>query len=417
MTVWRQAKGHRDAVLFLLYSAIFHIGFMGVVDVVLNFYFVSLGHDNQIIGLLQSLPRLAGLLTSVPLSIVANRIGARRVIIFSTVGMAASLALLVVLPTLPLLSVNRFLQGLFYGAQQIAVAPLMVTLVGAAGRTRFFAYHNLMSMASAALGTYLGGFLPAILALLALHAVPTAHISSQSTAAYGLALLVAAALTLMSILPIKPLRPQGDMPVAAPALFSGASHVSWRYLGFLSLPMLIFGFTGGLTFPFYNLFFRTEYHLPDDTVGLVLSVGWFGMALIPLLNSFWENRFGRAASLMMTMTIAACGFFGLSLSPSLLIGVLAFVVGVSFRNAMQPLYQPLVLDSLPAAWHNNASGMSMVMWNVGWFAATAISGFWQTAYGYPFIMRIVSIGVFITGIAIILIFRRPRPCASSAVPT
>jgi hypothetical protein len=61
--------------------------------------------------------------------------------------------------------------------------------------------------------------------------------------------------------------------------------------------------------------------------------------------------------------------------------------------------------------------MSMVMWNVGWFAATAISGFWQTAYGYPFIMRVVSIGVFITGITVILIFRSPRPRASSAVPT
>jgi len=49
----------RDIWLFLLYSAIFHIGVLGLADVVLNFYFVSLGYDSQVIGQLQSYPRLA----------------------------------------------------------------------------------------------------------------------------------------------------------------------------------------------------------------------------------------------------------------------------------------------------------------------------------------------------------------------
>ncbi len=45
----------RGTLWFLLYGAIFHIGLFGIADVILNFYFVSLGYDTQTISALQSL--------------------------------------------------------------------------------------------------------------------------------------------------------------------------------------------------------------------------------------------------------------------------------------------------------------------------------------------------------------------------
>jgi MFS family permease len=399
----------RGTPLFLLYSAIFHIGFLGIADVVLNFYFVSLGYDADTIGWMQSLPRLAGFITSVPVSLLANRIGSRRMVALSNFGIVAALIVPVLLPSLPAVAFSRFLIGFLYGAHQIATAPLMIALVDSSAHTRFFAYHNVVSMGSGALGNFIGGWLPALL-VGALAGVVPAELTAnaQTPFAYGATLLIAALVTLASTIPFGLMR-SVSAPVTVSQPFTAAqSRDSWGLLVVLMLPMLLFGFTGGLTFPFYNLFFRTQFSIPDDVVGTIISIGWLGMGLIPLLNPWWERRFGRVWALALTMLIAAAGFFWLSLAPSLVISVIAFTLAVSFRNVMQPLFQPLVLDSLPRHLHNNASGMSMVLWNIGWFSATASSGVLQRTLGFPVIMQIVAVGVLLTAALVLVIYRRPQ---------
>lgn len=399
MLNWLLKREQRGTLWFLLYGAVYHIGLFGITDVLLNFYFVSLGYDAPTIGLMQSLPRVAGFVTSVPISIVANRIGSQRMIALSNIGVVAAMIMPLVFPTLPLVAISRFLIGFFYGAQQIASAPLMMTLVEKDERTRFFALNNVISLTAASFGNFIGGYLPALVA--------GSEAQAQTASAYGLTLFIAALITMASVIPFGLIRKE-DVPVPLqPAQRAGIQRRHWQFLAFISLPMLLFGFTGGLTFPFYNLFFRTQFGLPDDAVGTVISVGWLGMAIIPMLNPFWERHFGRAWALAITMTIASCGFLVLGLTTALPVAVVGFAIGISFRNVMQPLYQPLVLDSLPRELHNNASGMSMVLWNIGWFTATATSGSLQITIGYSAIMLIVAIGVLLNGFAVLAIFRKP----------
>ncbi|MDZ4764231.1 MAG: MFS transporter [Chloroflexota bacterium] len=417
----------RPALWFLVYSAFFHAGVIGMMDVLLNFYFVSLGHDPQTISALQSLPRLAGFLTSIPVGLLCNRLGARSMLLWASIGCSAALGVLL-FPTLTMLGVARFLFGMCYGAQQIASAPLMMGLVAAAGRTRFFSLHNVVSMVSMGVGSFTGGRVPALMIALFAGSVPAAWTASANTPfAYASSIALAAGVGLIGSIPllfVKTSLPLSLSPQSPPSLLlktsardekpprlnvaRGEVRIPWGMLAFVSIPMLTFGFTGGLTFPFYNLFFRTQFALPDDTVGTIISIGWIGMALIPMLNGAWERRLGRAGALGLTMTIAAVAFFGLGLLLPLAISAIFFVVAISFRNTMQPLYQPLVLDRLPPSLHNIASSMTMIMWNIGWFAATAISGTLQTTIGFGLIMQIVAVGVLLNGAAVVLIFRSKR---------
>lgn len=189
-------------------------------------------------------------------------------------------------------------------------------------------------------------------------------------------------------------------------------NVPWRLIVRLSLPMLVFGFTGGLTFPFYNLFFRDTFALSDIQIGQVIGFGWIGMALIPMLSPPLARRVGNAQSLAILMTIAAVAFFGLSLSASvgaLILSIITYVIAVSARNCMQPLFQPLQMGSLPPELRNIASSAASVIWNLGWFGATIISGVLQTQYGYPTIMMIVAAGVFVSGLMVMHIYRHVKP--------
>jgi len=49
---------------------------------------------------------------------------------------------------------------------------------------------------------------------------------------------------------------------------------------------------------------------------------------------------------------------------------------------MNPLFPPMIMDALPEKLQNHASSLMQVMWSVGWFMATAISGVIQQRYGY-----------------------------------
>jgi MFS family permease len=399
----------RDTGRFLVYSAVYHVGLFGIADVILNFYFVSLGYDPQTIALLQSMPRVAGFVASVPLSLWANRIGSRRMIALSNYGVVVAMLLPVIVPLLPVVAISRLLLGFFYGAQQIGQAPLMVTLVEKHERTRFFALHNVTSLTAAAAGNFLGGRLPSIVAAAPAGTAPAAAVASAQTPfAYGVTLLIAAVVVLASVVPFAFVRRDASAAPAPPIMSMRESRATWTHLAFLTLPMLLFGFTGGLTFPFYNLLFRTQFRLPDEAVGTVIGIGWMGMALIPMLNPLWERLFGRVHALAITMALAAVGFALLSIAPSLGLAVVGFAIGISFRNVMNPLYQPLLLDRLPPSLHNNVGGMSGVMWSVGWFTSTAIGGVLQTTVGFGGMMALVTVGMLLTSSTILAIFRKPR---------
>lgn len=402
---------NRRVMAFMVYNALFHIGLFGIADVVLNFYFVSLGYDVGTIAMLQSLPRLGGFLMSIPMGLVTARFGTYRVMLFSTLGCAFSFALLVFFPSLWIIAVSRFVNGFAHGAQQIAITPLMGALVDKTQHTRFFAYHNVVSMGAMSFGSFIGGSVPALMVMLFAPVIPAVSAGdTQSSFAYGAALLVSGivvAISALTFIPVGEVVAAEEVTIVADIPEKPKhSPIPWRLLMLMALPMLPFGFTGGLTFPFYNLFFRTQFGISDQLIGTILSVGWMGMAVVPLANGFWEKHLGRVRAISFLMSVGAVGFLALAAAPSLMGSAFAFVIAISFRNTMQPLFQPLLMSYLPVSLHSVVSSVSIIFWNIGWLTATSISGYLQTTFGYKTIMEVVAVGVLFIAISVIIIFQR-----------
>ncbi|MFC1960060.1 MFS transporter [Chloroflexota bacterium] len=410
---------NKQGFWFLAHSGLLYLGLFGVTDVLLNFFFISLGYDNATIGFLQGLPRLGGLLTGIPLGIYASRIGSRRITVYATLGLAVSYSMVVLWPTLTMLAASRFLVGLFYGATQIAASPLMMGLASRTYQTHLFSYHSVVTMVSTSAGSLIAGYLPALVVLVYVPAqvVESAPVVTQSAYAYSGALLIVGVIIALSAVPLG--RLVDDRPHAPPDLPTAEAppqpvelplrQVPWGHLSLLSLPFLLFGFTGGLTFPFYNMFFRQTYGLSDEVVGFILSLGWLGMGLVTLTNPWWDKRFGRAVALGIVMTLAAVAFLMLGAAQTLFFSVVAFVLGISIRNMMSPLFQPLLMESVPANLQNIISSVSFVIWNIGYMAATLLAGSWLDTRGFAFIYSVVAVGVFLTGLVVYLIFRNRTP--------
>lgn len=398
-----------QVLLFLCHSLFFHVGLLGIADILLNFYLVSIGMDAQTIGLLQSLPRLSGFLLGLPVGWFANRLGNRRLIALSTACLALSVAATAFTQALPLLAFSRFCWGACFGANQVVKPPFMVTLTQPSEHTAQFSYHNLVSMLAVSLGSALGGALPIFVSgLLGIDGGAGLR-PEQMPLAYQGGIVIAALIIMLSVLPVLAL---GGAPVASRSGAGG--HVSyenasrrqawrdlpWRRLARLSFPLFIFGISGGLTFPFFNLFFRDVFGIRDSAVGGIIGLGWLAMGLVPLLNPLWEARMGRARALAALMAASALAFLGLGMSGALPAAVGFYVLAISLRNTMQPLFQPLLMDALPAELRNLASSVGLVLWNLGWFGSTLSFGLLQATLGYRNIMLLVAFFVLLNGLSI-----------------
>ena len=168
----------------------------------------------------------------------------------------------------------------------------------------------------------------------------------------------------------------------------------------MTLPLLIFGISGGWTFPFFNLIFRELFGISDSAIGGIIGLGWLMMGLMPMLNPFWEARLGRAGALSALMVASAVAFIGFSFSQALLLAVVFFIFAIGMRNTMQPLFQPLLMDSLADEYHNLASSIGLVMWNIGWFGSALSFGWLQASIGVRNILLLVAFFVLLNGAAI-----------------
>ena len=396
---------NRQVLLFLCHSLLFHIGLLGIADILLNFYLVSIGYDSGVISLLQALPRLSGFLIGLPVGLAANRAGNRRVMIVSTCGIAFCIAATALVPTLFLIALSRFFWGAFFGAGQVVKPPFMMTLTPPGEHTAQFSYHNLVSMMAVALGSALGGFIPTLASRVFSIEAHGGLRPEAMPAAYQAAIVIAALAVLLSVLPL--LRLPSYSARAASAKSHRRQVIPWLKIVRLAFPLFVFGLSGGLTFPFFNLFFRDQFGMADSAVGSVIGLGWLVMGLAPLLNPFWEARLGRTLALTGLMAASAVAFAGLGLARGIVAAVIFYAMAIGLRNTMQPLFQPLLMDSLASSFHNIASSVGLALWNIGWFGATLCFGLLQSAFGHSHIMLIVAFLVLLNGVSIYAVHRRP----------
>ena len=389
-----------QVLLFLCHSLLFHIALLGIADILLNFYLVSIGYDTATISLLQSLPRLSGFLIGLPIGLVANRVGNRRLIVLSTVGIALCVAATALTQSLLVIALSRFFWGACFGANQVVKSPFMVTLTHRSEHTAQFSWHNLVSMLSVAAGSALGGALPIVMSGTLSITAAGALRAEEMPLAYRASILCAALVLLLSAMPLLLLKRQPAGDKRKNAILGFSRSVPWRRVLRLAFPLFVFGISGGWTFPFFNLIFRDLFRISDSAIGGVIGLGWLFMGLLPLLNPVWEMRLGRAGALTALMVASAVAFVGFSLSQALWIAVLFYVMAIGIRNTMQPLFQPLLMDSLDGEYHNIASSMGLALWNMGWFVSALTFGWLQAAVGTRAIMLLVAAFVVLNGLTI-----------------
>ncbi|MEW5867929.1 MAG: MFS transporter [Chloroflexota bacterium] len=358
---------------------------MGVFRLLFNFYVLSLGYDEALLGRLVTTNSLAALLAALPVGFLADRLGRKRSLLLSGGLTSLALAGMVLWPGIQVFYVTNVLFGLAQSLSGVTMGPFLMENSGEQERTYLFSFSSGLQMASASVGNWIGGYLPTWVGA-------WRGVAATDSLAYGGAVMVVALGMALALLPLAFLRTprleQSERSVFAPLQYAAAHPAT---LGKLVLPMLITSIGAGLIMPFMNVFFRQVYHQPDPVIGALFAWGSLAMGVGLLVAPPLAERMGKIQCVVVTQALSIPFLILLGFAPWFWVSAAAYYVRVALMNMSGPVYQTFVMEHVEDSARATVASLVSMSWNFGWAFSPMISGWMQVRYGFgmPFLGTIL----------------------------
>ncbi|MFZ6019508.1 MAG: MFS transporter, partial [Chloroflexota bacterium] len=168
---------------------------MGVYRLLFNFYVLSLGYDEALLGTLITTSSLTALLSALPMGYLVDNIGHKTALIVGTAVLGLAVGGMVLFPSALTFVLMNIVLGLAQSLTGVTMGPFLMENSGDKERTYLFSFTSGLQMASAFFGNWIGGYLPTWISTLQ-GSTPT------SPSAYGGALAAIAIAGSVGILPL-----------------------------------------------------------------------------------------------------------------------------------------------------------------------------------------------------------------------
>jgi MFS family permease len=373
-----------NARLFLL-NVIITGAAMGVFRLLFNFYVLSLGYEEALLGNLVTASSLSAMIMALPMGYLADRLGRKVSLILSGTVMGVVVLAMVTWPGSGVFYFANILFGISQSLAAVTMAPFLMENSGQEERTYLFSFSAGLQMASASVGNWIGGYLPTWMGA-AQAAEPT------SSTAYGGALMVVGFTALFALIPLAllkvPKTKRSERTIFAPLSYAAKQP---KKLTRLILPMLLTSIGAGLIMPFMNVFFRVQYNQPDPVIGSLFAWGSLAMGIGLLMAPPLADRMGKIQLVVITQGLSIPFLIMLGFSPWFWLSASAYYVRVALMNMSSPVYQTFVMEQVEESSRATVASLVSMSWNFGWAFSPTLSGWMQVNYGFgpPYIGTII----------------------------
>ncbi len=361
--------------MYLVFTIIFGAA-MGVRRLIFNFFVLSLGYDEALLGTMITVHNLTALLAALPMGYLADRLGRKLSLVSSTVLVALSVVIMVSFPKAWVLVALNIVFGLGMSISSVTMGPFLMENSSETERTYLFSFGSGLTMAAGFVGNWIGGYLPGWMGT-------TFQVDAISSTAYGAALIGTAVLAVIGVLPLLLLR-RPNLKLSERSSLAPLSYLK-DHAGLLSrlvIPMLITSIGAGLIMPFMNIFFRNVHNQPDPVIGTIFAWGSLAMGVGLIIAPVLADKFGKIEVVVMTQGLSIPFLFILGFSPWFALSAGAYFIRLALMNMSGPVYQTFVMEQVePQARATIASLVSMAN-SFGWAFSPSISGWIQVNYGF-----------------------------------
>jgi MFS family permease len=330
----------RNAKLLLIQSPFSGLT-VSLMHLLFNLYLLALGFDVLFVAKYVALNWTFHGLAVIPLGILSDMFGRRRVYLVAYSGNILTTA--VILWTLDpnWLLLLAAISGFCQGGHAILGAPFMREQSRPNERVLLFSLNGGIHVGAAGLGNLAAGVLPFIYAGLF-------GIGPSSAEALRASLLTVLPLMVCAVIPYILINEQWK-PIDFRRWVKGIE--SYRSIGMLALTEGLVGLAMGFTTPFLNIFFHESLKASTDQIGLIFAVASVLTAVVTLFVPALVQRLGRVRTVTVVKLLGIPFLILLGLSPNIVwagvfYALTILMIGGPFpnRGIADPIFSLFAMD-------------------------------------------------------------------------
>jgi len=317
---------NRNINLYMLTSLVINLGF-GVVGADFNLYILSMDLSPDILGVILSLTPFAQVLAAIPIGFLAEKIGNKRTLIMINLVVGVSYLLRVISPNQTLILLGSFLLGTVQAGYFIIQLPFISHYAGKKGKDREFTTASIVFYSAMAIGSLIGGYLPAMLNPL----------FANETLAFRTILVTASSLILLGTIPLLFLDkdvPEEPGKVSLSPYLKGIDKTTVKFAG---IEFFIGTGLGFLVF-FMNVMFIYYYKSTLQAFGTMSVVLIIPTVILLIAGPTLAKKYGGLRLVIATRFVAAGAAFMVVATMNPLIGAGAYMLFRSLMGVGQSLW-------------------------------------------------------------------------------
>lgn len=311
-----------------------------------NQYLVDLGLPPEEITSVQGFNSVGGLLIAIPAIAIIGRVRAKTLLAVVAIVNAAGFAAQGVFGGLDIFRVAAFFAGVAMSLNIAMVAPFLMRNTSPAERVFAFSFQTAVAWPlSGVIGSLLAGSAQQWGAAAAADGlVWMGQAADPRMFGYQVALIAAAVIVLTALVPALLMRE--ERPETADLSVRQLLKVhDRRRLFLLGLPEMFIGFGAGLTVPFFNMYFQTQWLLNPVEVSYVFTAMFAMLVLSYLAAPVLVRRFGPVKVLIVAQLLSLPFFVELAMRNAVWLAVIAFIMRNNLMNLCEPIYKQFAQET------------------------------------------------------------------------
>ncbi len=389
----------RNTKLFLISSLLYGLSF-SVWELFFNLYILSMGFNNDMLGLIRSSTPIAALILGLPLGLLSDRIGRRTSMLIGLSIGFLGMFFQIRLPNPILIFTFGLVQGIGLMLYRVSQPPFIMGISKKENQALIFSLNfGLLTIANT-IGNLVAGQVPDLLERIS-------GITTGTAASYQYVITAGVLFAVTSLIPMFLIRETRSTPdeihPRLPLKTIIRKLTAQPIVRQLAIINVITGFGAAILIPYLNVFLKGKFNIGDDLLGIIFSLSsllvFMGAIISPRLVRLTKSRIIPTVSTQGTSLIF---LFALGFSPVLWIAV----VSLWLRTALMQMSMPLLDNYAMLVSQPDEQGAIASVRGIGWQAGQAIgllaSGFIQTRFGFSPIFittgLLYAISIFLTWI-------------------
>jgi MFS family permease len=380
MNTWHQIKAFpKSAQLFLLATIINGIIFSSW-QLFFNFFILARGFEKDFLGLINSMPSIAGLMLGILMGMVSDRIGRRPAMLIGLSLSTTAMGLQLFVQSQFLMLFVAFLGGVGNSLYFISQAPFMMKVTQTQNRSLMFSLNFGLATLAGAVGNIFSGQMPGWFGGLL-------QIPVDSAQAYQMVLLVSVILGFFALIPIfileEPVREQSLNQIRPNQWALLKKTMKRGFTWKLVLPEMLLGFGAAITIPYMNLYFSETFNLKSNVLGALFSLSALFVGVGSILGPRLVQKFNsKIRVVVMTQASSLVFLLILAFSPFAWLAAIGFLLRGMLMNMAVPLYNAFCMENVAENEQGVVNSLISNSWTAGWAIGPFLSGLIQIRYGF-----------------------------------